>query len=230
MSLDSIIIEKAVEGLMNRINTPHNIEWQSYSENLLLKELALCLLSSNIKYEVALLYIDEFVNKNYFRKAIHNDLTEEEIWLCLKSPVFLNGKWVKYRFPKLKSNQLFQIITKIYGSGLSIKEILSITKSSIRMRELLINLCPGIGYKQASMFLRNIGYGYDLAIVDTHLIDYLKLVEVLPISTKVNNKSIYIKVENLYFEYAFYKQYNINKLDLAIWNVMRLYKSKYLLK
>jgi N-glycosylase/DNA lyase len=98
------------------------------------------------------------------------------------------------------------------------------------MRELLINLCPGIGYKQASMFLRNIGYGYDLAIVDTHLIDYLKLVEVLPISTKVNNKSIYIKVENLYFEYAFYKQYNINKLDLAIWNVMRLYKSKYLLK
>ena len=132
MSLDSIIIEKAVEGLMNRINTPHNIEWQSYSENLLLKELALCLLSSNIKYEVALLYIDEFVGKNYFQKAIHNDLTEEEIWLCLKSPVFLKGKWVKYRFPKLKSNQLFQIITKIYGSGLSIKEILSITKSSIK--------------------------------------------------------------------------------------------------
>ena len=56
MSLDSIIVEKAVEGLMNRINTPHNIEWQSYSENLLLKELALCLLSSNISMK-SLFYI-----------------------------------------------------------------------------------------------------------------------------------------------------------------------------
>ncbi|MEA4967094.1 MAG: hypothetical protein VB048_03105, partial [Bacteroidaceae bacterium] len=62
----------------------------------------------------------------------------------------------------------------------TIKEILINAETSSEARNSLISICVGMGYKQSSMFLRNIGFCFDLAIIDTHIIDYLKLVDFLP--------------------------------------------------
>lgn len=227
MILDSIIIEQAVQSLMEKINITNDVDWRSNTECVLLKELALCILSSSIKYEVALLYTVKLDKANCFTKAINNELDEEHILNCLKKPITINGRSVHYRFPKSKSSQLSKTINSIYKKGNTIKRLLSKTDSSIEARDMFVSICSGIGYKQASMFLRNIGFGYDLAIIDTHIIDYLKLVNVIPLYMTLKNQSVYSKIESLYSEYAHSKQFDIKKLDVAIWNVMKIYKMEF---
>jgi N-glycosylase/DNA lyase len=227
MILNSIIIEQAVQNLMEKINIANNVNWRSKPECDLLKELTLCILSSSIKYEVALLYTVKLDKSNYFVKAINNKLNEEQILNCLTEPITMSGKSIRYRFPKIRSSQLSKTINNIYENGDTIKRLLNKTNSSIEARDLFVSICSGIGYKQASMFLRNIGFGYDLAIIDTHIIDYLKLVNVIPLYMNVRSKSVYSKIENLYSEYAQSKQFDIKKLDVAIWNVMKIYKMEF---
>lgn len=227
MILCSIIIEKAVQSLMQKINITNDINWHNSLECDLLKELSLCLLSSSIKYEVALLYAERLQKRNFFLSATKNELNEQQIYECLTEPVFINGRSIRYRFPKTKSEQLYKTVSNIYGMGNTLKDILLYAETSVSARDLLVSKCIGIGYKQASMFLRNIGFGYDLAIIDTHIIDYLKLVDILPPGMIVRNKYEYSQIEYLYSNYAKLKQFDIKKLDIAIWNVMKVYKTEF---
>lgn len=142
-------------------------------------------------------------------------------------PISINENLIRYRFPKSKSEQLFKTIKNIYGNKRTIKEILINAETSSEARNSLISICVGMGYKQSSMFLRNIGFCFDLAIIDTHIIDYLKLVDVLPSEIGDISKSTYLKIESLYSKYAKSKQFDINKLDVAIWNVMKVYKTEF---
>lgn len=227
MILDSIIVEQAVRNLIPKIDITDSIDWRNSSECDLLKELVLCTLSSNIRYEVAVLYTAKLEQEKCFIKATKNKLDEKSICRYLTEPILLKGKLVRYRFPKTKSNQLYRTINNIYGNSSSIKELLSTTHTSVEARDVLTCRCTGIGYKQASMFLRNIGYGYNLAIIDTHIIDYLNLVDVLPQRPKVQNHTVYSKIEKLYSAYAQTKQFDIKRLDIAIWNIMKIYKMDF---
>jgi N-glycosylase/DNA lyase len=229
MILDSIIVEQAVHNLICRIEMPNNVHWTNHSESDLLKELTLCILSSSIRYEVALLYAIKMEKQKYFARAIHNGLCEFQICDCLMEPVLLQGRFIRYRFPKTKGKQLFNTINNIYGNKLTIKEILLNAETSIKAREILISMCTGVGHKQSSMFLRNIGFGYDLAIIDTHILDYLRLIDVLPADINVKSRFEYSAIEELYHRYAQSRQLDVQKLDVAIWNIMKAYKTKFLL-
>jgi len=58
------------------------------------------------------------------------------------------------------------------------------------MREWLIRSIRGIGYKEASHFLRNIGLGENLAILDRHILKNLKffgVIEEIPASLPKKN-------------------------------------------
>ncbi|MDR1699711.1 MAG: hypothetical protein LBR68_00780 [Lachnoclostridium sp.] len=182
-------------------------------------------MSSNIKYEVALLYTVKMEKQKYFVKAINNELYEIQICECLTEPISLQGRLTRHRFPKTKGKQLFKTITSIYGKGLTLKNLLLHADTSAKARESLISMCSGVGHKQSSMFLRNIGFGYDLAIIDTHILDYLRLVDVLPPDINVKGRFEYSTIEELYSEYAQSRQFDIQKLDIAIWNIMKVYKT-----
>ncbi|MDD5686601.1 MAG: N-glycosylase/DNA lyase [Elusimicrobia bacterium] len=70
----------------------------------------------------------------------------------------------------------------------------------------------GIGYKEASHFLRNIGYsGY--AILDKHILNCLRDLKV------INNKDRdYVEIEKKLKNYSKKIRINIDELDLAMWS------------
>lgn len=84
--------------------------------------------------------------------------------------------------------------------------------TSIEAREFIVKNIKGLGYKEASHFLRNVGYN-DLAIIDRHILKFLHQNSLIKEIPKVVTKKIYLECENLL------KKYNINlsKLDLMIW-------------
>jgi N-glycosylase/DNA lyase len=82
----------------------------------------------------------------------------------------------------------------------------------------------GIGPKQASLFLRNIGYTDELAILDKHVLAYMGI-SGLAVNLKkaVNSLKGYKDLENILQTHARKFGLSLGYVDQAIWIVMRVY-------
>jgi N-glycosylase/DNA lyase len=98
-----------------------------------------------------------------------------------------------------------------------IKNLDKLPKKGEEARELLIENVNGLGYKEASHFLRNIGYK-DLAILDGHIINSLFELGVFRNNKRPSNKNEYLQMEHEMKKFA--KQINIklDELDLLLWS------------
>lgn len=108
--------------------------------------------------------------------------------------------------------------SRIYGARWlkdSIKDELEKHKNELEMREWIVKNLKGLGMKEASHFLRNIGYT-DLAIIDKHIINLLvsqKLVE----RPKSLSPKKYIEIENILRKLARKTETSLGELDLYLW-------------
>jgi len=86
----------------------------------------------------------------------------------------------------------------------------------------------GVGPKQASLFLANVGRGNDLAVLDTHVLDYLGLVGILQGPERRWPKTMrqYEAVEARFLSYSDLVRVPVPDLDTAVWVVMRVYKQQ----
>jgi len=208
--------------------------WEDYNEHQLWLELVSCILGSRVRYETAractlhlrdagLLRISTLFKKSQVsEKRISRELNKSIY------PPFSNGKGSKYRYPKSKSRCIVRSGFQIYGNNLSIRKLLKKCHDGQEARELLRKKCAGIGLKQASLFLRNISFSDDLAILDCHVLRYMKL---LRLDEKFNNieqekSHPYIVNENILKLYAISKRKSLSVLDVGIWVVMRLLKRR----
>jgi len=83
------------------------------------------------------------------------------------------------------------------------------------LRDFLVKNVKGLGYKEASHFLRNIGYT-DLAIIDFHIIDVLVehgLIE----KPKTLTKKKYLEIEGILRDLGKKAGLNLAELDLCLW-------------
>jgi N-glycosylase/DNA lyase len=83
------------------------------------------------------------------------------------------------------------------------------------IREWIVNNVKGLGYKEASHFLRNIGFD-DYAIIDFHIVDVLvnhKLIE----KPKTITKRKYLEIEEILKNIAKETNLTLAELDLYLW-------------
>ena len=207
----------------------HGDYWKAMTEDNLWHELCLCILSSNVPFESASsafnhLKDNSFLNREYLlqnKKAI--EILERELSKPIYLPLRKNGKPRKYRFPHVKASQITNAAKSIYESGQSLKSILREAKSEYDVRDALTEKVPGIGLKQSSLFLRNIGYTRSLAIIDTHILSFLSELE-LPLNleaiyplSKRQYRNLEIKLQAL----AERLNADLSLLDFAIWITMK---------
>lgn len=76
----------------------------------------------------------------------------------------------------------------------------------------------GLGYKEASHFLRNIGFK-DLAIIDRHIINYLEKKGLIE-KPKTLTKRRYLECERILSAIADRLGITVAELDLYIWYLM----------
>lgn len=202
------------------------------SENKLLFELVLCILSSQEKYEVALQVMKKFRQEDILRipksksdfkviEALIRNTLEKPVQFKFNEKVYSR----RLRFFLKKGNYIIDTIKNIYLNDLTIKKILKNCCCVNESRKNIIKYTSGLGPKQASMFLRNIGFYSDFAVLDKHVIDYMRLIGITCISeTNFSNISLYQKVESKLKSYAEINNLNLLHLDLAIWTTMRTLK------
>ena len=86
-----------------------------------------------------------------------------------------------------------------------------------KLRQWLVKNVKGLGYKEASHFLRNIGLGKDIAILDRHILKnlcYLGVLDGVPSSLTVRR---YLDIELKMREFSDKISIPMDELDLLLW-------------
>ena len=97
------------------------------------------------------------------------------------------------------------------------KSILS-AGNIIDVRKRIVDNIKGLGYKEASHFLRNIGLGKDIAILDRHILKNLKVYGVIDgIPSSISVKS-YLDIEEKARVFARMIGIPLGELDLLFWS------------
>lgn len=126
-----------------------------------------------------------------------------------------------HRYPKARSNYI--IHTRDYlrrECGLRLRERLESFGADREARRDFLALNPGIkgiGYKEASHFLRNIGYrGY--AILDKHILRSLHEFGAIDSPTPPATKKKYLALEEKMRKFAAEIRIDLDELDLLLWS------------
>jgi N-glycosylase/DNA lyase len=107
----------------------------------------------------------------------------------------LSSRSISYRFPRIRARQ----IALCWHPFLQIKDeyhdFVNACGNEEAARRQVVETFPGIGLKQASMFLRNIGASKSLSVVDVHTLFYLRACHGVEIGHLTSKQ--YIRAEEL---------------------------------
>ena len=232
-------IENATIGLSRHIQKKiAKPDWTDFSEEQLWIMLVSCILGSHVRYETANASFQRLIDYellNINKILASPAVSKEEIATVLKKPTSCSNyknMICTYPHPKSKADYIVETAKRIYeSSGTSLKEILKKSDNEYVARENLVKKAKGIGYKQASLYLRNIGFTDNLAILDTHVVRYMNLIGLLTVDVKprILHKNEYLRTERKLVEYANMKRILLSALDAAIWIIMRIVQREYAL-
>jgi N-glycosylase/DNA lyase len=85
------------------------------------------------------------------------------------------------------------------------------------LRDWLLASVRGLGWKEASHFLRNIGY-QELAILDRHILRNLKYHGVIRTIPKTLTPKRYVSIERAFMKFAAVLNISMDELDLLFWS------------
>jgi len=158
-------------------------------------ELCFCIMTANFNAERAM-RMQKSIGKGFLT------MEEEELASALKA--------LGHRFPSSRA----KYIVRARPYSHTIKEILELLSRDDKRDWLVDNIC-GIGYKEASHFLRNTGH-FDYAIIDFHILDLLERESVIKKPESMSKKR-YIAIEKNLMDIAEKLSMPLGVLDLYLW-------------
>ena len=143
---------------------------------------------------------------------------DEEDLLLKGSAEQIRQKLHCVRFHNKKAEYLVRARDLFLKNGeLSLKPLLNSYPDIRECREWLVKNLTGLGYKEASHFLRNIGFGEKIAILDRHILRNLQLLGVIPDVPASLSRTKYLGIEEKMAECAAKIAIPLSHLDLLLW-------------
>lgn len=166
-------------------------------------ELAFCLLTPQSKAQCCWDAIRTITSQNLLVEGTEDDI---------------KGKLHRVRFHNKKARYLVGARTQFLNKGrLSIRSALKNLPDVHACREWLVRDIKGLGYKEASHFLRNIGLGDRVAILDRHILRNLVHFDVIQEIPASMSRSGYMQIEQKMAEFAREIHIPLAHLDLLLW-------------
>lgn len=151
-------------------------------------------------------------------KAINRLLGKNLLFVGNKNQIFKVLTDTGIRFPKNKTKFIVESRGYFtYNGKIDIKNKLNQGTSNTK-REWLVKNVKGLGYKEASHFLRNIGLGFELAILDRHIMKNLLNYGVIKEIPKCLTKKYYLLFESKMKEFSKKVNIPLAELDLLFWS------------
>ncbi len=177
--------------------------WEKGSEDRIFEEMVFCLFTPQSKAKVCWETVKNLRDENRLINAEHKELSDR-----IKRVRFRNNK-ARY---VIEAREKF-----IENDEVSLKEKISNFSDPYDAREWLVDNVKGLGYKEASHFLRNIGKGDDLAILDRHILRNMSRLNVIEKVPENLNKKRYLIIEERLREFADHIDIPLQHLDLLLW-------------
>ncbi len=222
--IDVSRLEHAVVSIYPEIHRRATSLENDADERLLWKELSCCVLSSQVRYGIAVAAAEALE-----REAVlyHPTTSADALEIILRGPLLVDSRIHHYRFPKSKAVQLAATHAAVRSSADGLLPLLEGFTCAEEARVWLVANASGVGPKQASMFLRNTGMTYDLAVLDRHVIDYMHELGISNAEHPSNLSTLkgYSNQEMVLKSYARNLGMAVGLMDWAIWIVMRVFKA-----
>jgi N-glycosylase/DNA lyase len=156
-------------------------------------ELCFCILTANSSAEIGIKIQDALGYEGFA------NLSEESLATKLRE--------AGYRFYNVRAKYIVE--ARRY---LRIKDILEEVEEK---REWLVKNVKGIGYKEASHFLRNVGF-LDYAILDRHILRIMHNSGIIEMPKNLSRKR-YLEIEKRFINLASKLEMRPGELDLYLW-------------
>ena len=187
------------------------------SEEDLWRELITCILGSQVPNWMGVAAARQLDEQGLVVPCGNFDV--ERIASALRAPIESPHGPRRYRFPNSKARHIVaahRAVCQQYGD---LRSLVS-DSSPDECRRRLVESVPGVGLKQASLFLRNVGISSGFAILDTHVVRYMREVGLVGILPRSITPEMYYVLESVLSRYADQLGRPVGHVDRAIWAVM----------
>ncbi len=195
------LYKKIKPEIVHRISEFRNI-WDSADNNELFAELAFCLFTPQS-------------SARQCWKAVN---------ILLEKDLLFSGDWDEIsreinivRFRNNKARYLVEARGKFCCSDTGVRECLNLNFSQFEKRKWLVKNVKGMGFKEASHFMRNIGIGDQLAILDRHILKNMKLLSVIDEIPESITEKVYLSLEKKLSGYSKKSGIPMEHLDFVLW-------------
>lgn len=178
--------------------------WEKGSNEDIHAELSFCILTPQSKAVNAWKAITTLRENGLLFNGSAEDIVE-----YLNIVRFKNNK-AKYlvALREQMQNEKGEIITKdFFNSITDVKE----------KREWIVKNIKGMAYKEAGHFLRNVGFGKEITILDRHILKNLVKLEVIEDVPKSLTPKLYLEIEEKMKAYCKFISIPMDSLDLLLW-------------
>ncbi len=186
--------ESRKEKINSRLEDFSNIDKKDSRQ--IFEELAFCLLTPQSKAKSA----DKSI-RNLVENKLLLDGTSEEI----------QNQLTGIRFHITKSRRIVEARKTFSEFNFDYSDIFN-------LRDEIAKSFKGIGYKESSHFLRNIGFGKDIAILDRHILKNLVKVNIIEEVPKTLTPKKYLEIEEKMRIFCQKIGINMAQLDLLFWS------------
>ncbi len=202
--LDAIktIYHAIKDQIENQILNFRNIGEQGTDEDILI-ELIFCLLTPQSSARTCWSAVKILIEEDLVLRGCSDDI---------KKAISI------VRFKNKKSDYIIEARNLFTHNGkITIKDTLNKIKTVQQKREWLAKKFKGYGYKEASHFLRNIGLGDGIAILDRHILKNLQQLGVINAIPKNLPNTRYVDIETKMLELAGRIEIPVHHLDFVLW-------------
>ena len=167
-------------------------------DEVLFSELCFCLMTANFQAQKSI--------------VIQNAL-QDKFWTSSEEELAAYLRQYGHRFPNMRAKFIYE--ARKHKNGLKAK--LESFKQDAERRSWLVDNVKGLGMKESSHFLRNVGFN-NYAIIDFHIVDKLASHRVIetPKSKAITPKK-YAEIEEVLKKLGDKAKLNQGELDLYLW-------------
>ena len=179
--------------------------WKQGSDERLWEEMVFCFFTGGCSAKMGLRSIEAV-------RPLLIEGTHEQL---------MNALLGRHRYPRARAGYIVASRDFLQEHcGLQLRKKLESFENSLERRDWLVKekRIKGLGYKEASHFLRNIGLtGY--AILDKHILRSLAELKIIDDPKPPNTRSKYLTIENKLKNLALLSGINFDELDLVLWSM-----------
>jgi N-glycosylase/DNA lyase len=178
--------------------------WKKGTTKEIFAELVFCILTPQANGKACWSAVENMITKGVLFTGDRGQIVKE-----LSSARFIHKKSAYI----VEAREKYLIDNRI-----CLKSVISKIGDAYKAREWLVQNVKGIGYKEASHFLRNIGFEQNLAILDRHIVKNLQFVGVIKEIPGSLSKGRYFEIEKRMMEFSKAIQIPMSYLDMIMWH------------